>query len=82
MTFIPSNRLKKAGLDAARVAIKDALRPYLFGKTADKRLEDATADVLSSIEHMISSDAKKAPLGATIMTESASMNKKNAPRNI
>ena len=61
-------------LDAARECIKEALTPYFKGKTSEDRLEDATANVLVSISHLITArdDVKKKPLGATVMTEQAS----------
>ncbi len=76
--------MSEDALDAARTLLNESLSPFFKGKTAEKRLQAATNAALESISHLITttSDASKRKLGVTVMTESASSNKKVSPRNI
>jgi len=71
-------------LQNARGLIKESLKPFFKGKTAEERLEKATAATLEAIGHLVTTrtDAPKNKLGVTVMTESASANKRIAPRRI
>lgn len=71
-------------LQNARGLLKESLRPFFKGKTAEERLEKATAAALESVSHLITTraDAPKNKLGVTVMTESASANKRIAPRRM
>jgi hypothetical protein len=67
----------------ARDLLRESLSPFFKGKTADSRLSEATEAALASIEHLINTQASSPKkLGATVMTESASANKRVSPRNI
>lgn len=81
---LPSQISSRDALTSARHALKESLRPFFKGKNAEQRLEDAALAALQSIDHLITTqpEASNRKLGATVMTESASANKRVAPRNI
>jgi hypothetical protein len=55
--------------------VSEALAPYFSGKKGAERHKNATASVLQSIMHLIKTEVtrNKNRLGATVMTEGASM---------
>lgn len=85
MPFIPSsrNKVSEALQNATSDALRGSLSPYFKGRGAEARLEKAVADAVESIKFLLGEN-KKAPLGATIMTEDASAKKTpgNTPRTI
>ena len=87
MPFIPSNKDKptQSVTDMATENVAAALAPFIKGKNVNLRLAEATAAVVSSIEHMLTMrEVRQQPLGATVMTEGASARKEpgSVPRNI
>lgn len=69
---------------AAYENIKGVLKGYIKGKNAEERVEAAALDVLNSVSHLLTlqTNHKSGKMGATVMTESASINKNpgSAPR--
>lgn len=89
MPLVPSNRDKKQIEDVHTIVYETVvarLGNHIKGKNAAERIHNAAADIVSSISHLLTvrEDVNPSPIGATIMTPSASANKKPgcAPRNI
>ncbi len=87
MPFIPSNKDKpivtQDTVNMASENIAAALKPFFVG--SDKKLPEAVTAVLNSIKHMLTMrEVRQSPLGATVMTESASARKQpgSTPRHI
>ena len=73
---IPSNGGKKAGKDVSDLAadrVRGALGCFFKGKTAPKRLAEATEAVLVAISPLLNLDRPLSKKGGVVMTESASM---------
>lgn len=73
--YIPPKGMAAVRLEKIESSLVEVLRPYITGRGKEKRLKEAVADVLRSMQpHM---KLPKAPeLGATVMTEAASMRNK------
>jgi len=75
-----------SAVELAADLLREALRPHFKGKTAGLRLEEATNDALNAVAHLITvrEDVKKGRLGATVMTQGASMAKRpgSVPRSL
>lgn len=71
-------------LELAGELIYEALGPH-FTERPDEERQNATADVIARIEHLVSTQpVNKGRKGATVMTEGASMHKMpgSAPRSL
>lgn len=87
MPFIPAKEdmAPENVQELCRENLRESLKPYFKGKGAANRLEEAVQVATSSISHMLTMrPVRKEPLGATIMTESASAVKKrgSVPRTM
>lgn len=70
-------------IDAVRKLVREALSGYVGGKNKEAKLEEATTEVVGAISHLITlHETKPKRLGATIMTESASVSKVAKPRTV
>jgi len=72
-------------IEQARTVINIALVNHIKGKNAEERIQRAADDVVGVIAHMLTiREVRDKGTGATVMTESASMNPSagNKPRNI
>lgn len=67
----------QGSVEIAIELLREAMRPHFKGRNASGRLENAVSDSINAIVHLITvrEDVKKNKLGATVMTEGASINK-------
>lgn len=70
------------GVEVVKQLLKESLSPFFKGRAASK-LDEAVNSAAESIAHLITirENVKKNKLGATVMTESASMGAK-PPRTL
>ena len=91
MPFVPSHKdgekiESSDAIEVAREQLNEALKPFFRGKNANARHAEAVAKALSSIQYLITVNPAptKGPMGATVMTEGASLNKRpgSIPRTV
>jgi hypothetical protein len=87
MSFIPAKKDLAPGNveELCSANLTEALGPYFSGKKKEENLKLAVQACINSISHMLTmQDVRKSPLGATVMTESASAVKRrgSVPRNM
>lgn len=68
-------------IEQARAAVKVALAPYFKSKSLQK-YDEAVEEVVKGIQPFIRVEQHKKNLGATVMTESASMSNSSRPRSL
>ena len=77
---------QKSNVEVTGELLAEALRPYFKGKNATARFNNAVSDAIGAIAHLVTvrDNVKKGKLGATVMTERASINKQpgTAPRTL
>jgi hypothetical protein len=70
-------------MDIVRKLVREALDGYVGGKNKEAKLDEATTEVVGAISHLISlNESKPKRMGATILTEAASLSKTLKPRTI